>query len=171
MTDAPLPGGDTRPDRPARRLPQGGTRDGSGEATRSGPRLLRGLAYGLGLGFAFVVGWIILAAILDLSVGLVVLAAVAGWLTGTAVALGAEPGSLRRQRSTVLLAVAVCVGIWFAGTYAAYLTSLAILPSSSLDLLGRMANAPFLEVVGASFIPAGPLELLALVLFGWLGAR
>ena len=123
------------------------------------------------MGLAFVVGWIILAAILDLSVGLVVLAAVAGWLTGTAVALGAEPGSLRRQRSTVLLAVAVCVGIWFAGTYAAYLTSLAILPSSSLDLLGRMANAPFLEVVGASFIPAGPLELLALVLFGWLGAR
>jgi len=129
------------------------------------------LAYGLGMGLAFVVGWIILAAILDLSVGLVVLAAVAGWLTGTAVALGAEPGSLRRQRSTVLLAVTVCACIWLAGTYAAYLTSLAILPSSSLDLLGRMANAPFLDVVGASFIPAGPLELLALVLFGWLGAR
>ena len=69
------------------------------------------------------------------------------------------------------LAVAVCIGIWFVGTYAAYVTSLAILPESTLDLLGRMANAPFLDVVGASFIPAGPLELLALVLFGWLGAR
>jgi hypothetical protein len=95
---------------------------------------------------AFVVGWVVLAAILDLTVGLVVLAAAAGWLTGTAVALGAEPGT-------------------------AYVTSLAILPASSLDLLARMTNAPFLEVVSASFVPAGPLELLALVIFGWLGAR
>ena len=71
----------------------------------------------------------------------------------------------------MLLAVAVCVGIWVVGTYAAYVTSLAILPESTLDLLGRMANAPFVDVVGASFIPAGPLELLALALFGWLGAR
>lgn len=119
----------------------------------------------------FVLGWIVLKSILDLSVGLVVLAAAAGWLTGTAVALGAEPGTLRRARSTVALAIAVCIGIWFAGTYAAYVTSLAILPESTLDLMGRMANAPILDVVGASFIPAGLLELAALALFGWLGAR
>jgi hypothetical protein len=34
-----------------------------------------------------------------------------------------------------------------------------------------MANAPFLDVVAAAFIPAGPLELLAIAVFGWLGAR
>jgi predicted secreted protein len=123
------------------------------------------------MAFAFIVAWVVLKSILDLDLGLVMLAAAAGWLTGTAVALGAEPGTLRRQRSTVILAVAVCVGIWLVGSYAAYVTSLAILPESTLDLAGRMANAPFLEVVGASFVPAGPLELAALALFGWLGAR
>lgn len=132
---------------------------------------MRGLWYGIGMAVVFVVAWAVLKAILDLSVGLVVLAAAAGWLTGTAVALGAEPGTFRRQRSTVLLAVAVCVGIWFVGSFAAYVTSLAILPESTLDLLARMANAPFLDVIGAGFIPGGPLELAALAIFGWLGAR
>ena len=167
MTDAPLPGGETRPPRTVRR-PAGADSDA---APAPRPRLLRGLAYGLGMAAVFVVGWVVLASILDLAVGLVVLAAVAGWLTGTAVALGAEPGTIHRQRSTVLLAVMVSAGIWLVGSYAAYITSLAILPASSLDLMGRMANAPFLEVIGAAFIPAGPLELLSLALFGWLGAR
>ena len=49
--------------------------------------------------------------------------------------------------------------------------SLAILPDSTLDLLARMANAPFLDGLAASFIPGGLVELVALALFGWLGAR
>jgi hypothetical protein len=69
------------------------------------------------------------------------------------------------------LAVLVSLGIWPVGSFAAYVTSLAILQASSLDLLGRMANAPFLDVVSATFIPGGPLALLALAVFGWLGAR
>ena len=179
MTNAAPPGGETRPPRAAQPPPSDGSGDRlqpAGGVTSDGarmprPRLLRGLGYGVGMALVFTLGWVVLKAILDLSIGLVVLAGAAGWLTGTAVALGAEPGTLRRQRSTVLLAVAVCIGIWFVGTYAAYVTSLAILPESTLDLMGRMANAPFLEAAGASFLPAGPLELLALVFFGWLGAR
>ena len=123
----------------------------------------------MGLGFA--IAWVLLESILDLSVGLVFLSAIAAWLTGTAVALGAEPGSFRRQRSTILLAIAVCLGIWVVGTCAAYVVSLAILPDSTLGLLERMANAPFLDGLAASFIPAGLVELVALALFGWLGAR
>ena len=123
------------------------------------------------MALVFVLGWILLAAILELRVGLVVLAAAAGWLIGTAVALGAEPGTLRRQRSTVLLAVGLCAGVWLVGTFAAYLVSLAILPASSVDLATRMANAPFLDPVAAAFLPGGLLELLALAGFGWLGAR
>jgi hypothetical protein len=119
----------------------------------------------------FVLVWTVMAAILDLSAGLVVLGAAAGWLTGTAVALGAEPGTMRRQRSTILLAVAVAIGIWIAGTALAYVVSLAILPGSTLDLLGRMANAPLLETVAVGFVPGGPLTLAALALFAWLGAR
>jgi predicted secreted protein len=165
VTNAALPGGEIRTPRPAPPVPDGG------QDVARRPRLLRGLAYGIGMAITFTIVWVILKAILDLSVGLVVLAGAAGWLTGTAVALGAEPGTLRRQRSTVVLAVAVSVGIWFAGTYAAYVTSLAVLPESSLDLFGRMANAPFVDVVGASFLPGGPLELAALAVFAWLGAR
>ncbi len=105
----------------------------------------------MGLGFA--VAWVVLASILDLSVGLVFLSAIAAWLTGTAVALGAEPGSFRRQRSTILLAIAVCLGIWVVGTCAAYVVSLAILPDSTLDLLARMANAPFLDSIARQLHP------------------
>jgi hypothetical protein len=78
---------------------------------------------------------------------------------------------MRRQRSTILLAVAVAIGIWIAGTALAYVVSLAILPGSTLDLLGRMANAPLLETVAVGFVPGGPLTLAALALFAWLGAR
>jgi hypothetical protein len=169
VSNAAGSGGETRPpttssprtDRPAD--------EGGSGAVR--PRLLRGLAYGIGMAFLFVLVWTVMAAILDLSAGLVVLGAAAGWLTGTAVALGAEPGTMRRQRSTILLAVAVALGIWIAGTALAYGVSLAILPGSTLDLFGRMANAPFLETVAAGFVPGGPLTLAALALFAWLGAR
>ena len=173
MTNAALPGGETGPprtvERPTSGHPGGRGRDGGEGAVR--PRLVRGLAYGVAMAIAFAFAWVVLKSILDLSVGLVFLSAIAAWLTGTAVALGAEPGSFRRQRSTVLLAIAVCLGIWFFGSYAAYVVSLAILPESTLDLFGRMANAPFLDVLAAGFIPGGPIELATLALFGWLGAR
>ena len=116
-------------------------------------------------------GWVVVGAILELRPGLVILAAVAGWLIGTAVALGAEPGTLRRQRSTIVLAVAVCLGTWLVGTYAGYLVSLAILPESALNLFGRMANAPFVDLLATTFLPGGLLQVVAVGLFGWLGAR
>jgi hypothetical protein len=95
VTNAALPGGETRPpettrDRPT--IPRVTRRGRSpGEAAR------RGLAYGIAMGLGFAVAWVVLESILDLSVGLVFLSAIAAWLTGTAVALGAEPGSFRRR--------------------------------------------------------------------------
>jgi len=173
VTNAALPGGETRPPGTNSRPIGEGDKygDDRGDERRSKPDLWRGLAYGVAMGLGFAVAWVVLASILDLSVGLVFLSAIAAWLTGTAVALGAEPGSFRRQRSTILLAIAVCLGIWVVGTCAAYVMSLAILPDSGLDLLARMANAPFLEGLAANFFPGGLIELLALALFGWLGAR
>ena len=172
MTNAALPGGETRPPGTGSRPVHDPSGDeGSGGDRRAKPDLWRGLVYGIALGLGFAVAWVLLGSILDLSVGLVFLSAIAAWLTGTAVALGAEPGSFRRQRSTILLAIAVCLGIWVVGTCAAYVVSLAILPDSTLGLLERMANAPFLDGLAASFIPAGLVELVALALFGWLGAR
>lgn len=171
MTNAALPGGETRPPGMSSRPADHPSRDGRGGDRRAKPDLWRGLAYGIAMGLGFAVAWVVLESILDLSVGLVFLSAIAAWLTGTAVALGAEPGSFRRQRSTILLAIAVCLGIWVVGTSAAYVVSLAILPDSTLDLLARMTNAPFLDGLAASFIPGGLVELVALALFGWLGAR
>ena len=136
------------------------------------PDLWRGLAYGVAMGLGFAVAWVVLASILDLSVGLVFLSAIAAWLTGTAVALGAEPGSFRRQRSTILLAVAVCLGIWVVGTCAAYVVSLAILPDSTLDLAGADGECAVPRRPRAQASSRGGLvELVALALFGWLGAR
>lgn len=167
MTDAAPTGGETRPPTAASAPPEGGP----GGRVPARPNLARGLAYGVGMAAIFVLGWVVVAPILELRAGLVLLAATAGWLIGTAVALGAEPGTLRRTRSTILLAVGVCLGTWLVGTWAAYVVGLAILPASTLDLFGRMANAPFLDLVATAFLPGGLLELMAIALFGWLGAR
>jgi hypothetical protein len=119
----------------------------------------------------FVAAWAVAAAVLDIGGGLLIVAAVAGWLTGTAVALGAEPGSVRRGRGTVRLAVVVSLAIWPAATFVAYLLSLAILQGSTLPFLERVGSTPFLDFVAPQFMPGGPFELGALALFGWLGAR
>jgi hypothetical protein len=141
------------------------------EASPARPNLRRGLAYGVALALPFVATWAVAEAILDLGAGLIVVAAVAGWLVGTAVALGAEPGSLRRARSTIRVAVAVCLVIWPIATVAAYLLSRFILQGSDLSFLERIASTPILDYVGPQFLPLGPLELAALAFFGWLGAR
>ena len=137
----------------------------------SRPNLRRGLAYGSAMALPFAAVWAVAAAVLDLGAGLLLVAAIAGWLIGTAAALGAEPGTIRRTRDTVTLAVAVSVATWPAATVGAYLLGLAILPGSTLPFVERMANAPFLGTLAQQFLPLGPLELGALALFGWLGAR
>lgn len=115
--------------------------------------------------------WAVASAILDVGVGLVIVAAVAGWLIGTAVALGAEPGSFRRARTTVALAVAITLATWPVAIFVTYLVSRAILQGSTLSFLERVAQTPFLDFAAPQFLPAGPLEIAALALFGWLGAR
>src|SRR3970282_3017422 len=69
------------------------------------PNLRRALAYGSGMALPFAAAWAVAAAVLDLGAGLVLVAAIAGWLIGTGVALGAEPGTIRRTRRTITLAI------------------------------------------------------------------
>src|SRR3989304_6072362 len=64
------------------------------------PNLRRGLAYGSGMALPFAAAWAVAAAVLDLGAGLVLVAAIAGWLIGTGAGLGAGPGKVRRTRGT-----------------------------------------------------------------------
>ena len=137
----------------------------------SGPNLRRGLAYGIAMGLPFAAAWAVASAVLDLGAGLLVVAAIAGWLLGTAVALGAEPGTMRRRRATTSLAVGLGLATWLAAVIGAYLLGLAILPGSTLPFLERLANAPFLESTAEQFLPLGPIELAVVAVCGWLGAR
>jgi hypothetical protein len=135
------------------------------------PNRRRGLAFGVALALPFVAGWAVAAAVLDLGPVLPIIAAAAGWLIGTAVALGAEPGSIRRTAGTVGLAVGVSLATWPLATVAGYLLSRAILQDSALSFAERVAATPFLDFAGPQFLPSGPLELAALAVFGWLGSR
>jgi hypothetical protein len=137
----------------------------------SSPNFRRGLAYGIAMGLPFAAGWAVAAAVLDLGVGVVVVAAIAGWLIGTAVALGAEPGTVRRTRATTGLAIGLSLATWLAAVIGAYLLGLAILPGSTLPFVERLANAPFLESAAQQFLPFGPIELAVVAVSGWLGAR
>ncbi|MGH2406742.1 MAG: hypothetical protein ACRDF7_01520 [Candidatus Limnocylindrales bacterium] len=139
--------------------------------TSGRPDLRRGLGYGLALALPFAAAWAVAEAILDIGAGLLVLASVTGWLTGTAVALGAEPGSLRRRVATVRLAVVVCLATWPVATVGAWLLSRFVLQGSDLSFAERIASTPLLDYVGPQFVPFGPLELAALAFFGWLGSR
>jgi uncharacterized membrane protein YjgN (DUF898 family) len=119
----------------------------------------------------FAAAWAVAAVVLDLGVLLPIVAAVAGWLIGTAVALGAEPGSMRRTAGTVGLAVGVSLATWPVATIAGYVLSRAILQGSALSFAERLAATPFLDFAAPQFLPSGPLELAALAVFGWLGSR
>jgi hypothetical protein len=135
------------------------------------PDRRRGLLFGAAMALPFVAVWALASAVLDVGGAVLVVAGAAGWLIGTAVALGAEPGSIRRSRGTVLLAMAVSLAAWPAATIAAWLLSRAILQASTLTFAERLAATPLLDFAGPQFVPLGPLELGVLALFGWLGSR
>ncbi|MFI5255598.1 MAG: hypothetical protein ACHQ15_09095 [Candidatus Limnocylindrales bacterium] len=75
------------------------------------------------------------------------------------------------QVATVTLAVGVTLATWPVAIFVTYLVSRAILQGSTLSFPERLAQTPFLDFAAPQFLPAGPFEIAALALFGWLGAR
>lgn len=97
--------------------------------------------------------WAVLRGILDLSVGLLVVAGAGGW------AIGAGCRGMARGRA---LAGSLGLGSWLASLGLTWLVTRLVLPGSSLDLVERLAQTGFLEYTSQQ---AGVLELASLALF------
>ena len=101
-------------------------------------------------------GWSVLRGILDLSVGLLVVAAVGGWVIGAI---------LRRHPRGNLLAASLGFAAWLASLMLTWLVTRLTLPNSSLDLAERLQQTTFLDYTAQQ---AGALEVASFVLL--LGA-
>lgn len=140
------------------------------------PLATQTLARAAALGVVAVLGVAIVSAllrsILDINVGLLVLAGAGGWLVGAAVRVGAWSGRRHRASSApVLLAASFGLLTWVGGLVGAWLVSMAILPASSRTLPERLVDTPFLDWMSPQFSLLEAVELLLLVGVAWFAVR
>lgn len=114
----------------------------------------------------------LLRGILDLSAGIMAVAAVGGAGIGAAVRSGAW-GRRPHRHSTapVRLAVALAALTWIGGLVASWLVAMAILPASSRTLGERISDTPFLDWVAPQLSALDLVELALLVGTAWYVAR
>lgn len=134
--------------------------------------LLRAVIFGLGGVVLTAIAWGFFSAVLELDVGLLVIALVGAWLIGGAVAWGAWAGAAHLPSGAVDVAAAG-LGVlgWLAGTFVAYLLAMLLLPGSSVSFGERLAALPFTDWVGQQLglLDAAAIAILAVV--SWRSAR
>lgn len=155
--DSPVQGGGRRPDTPPiARSPA------LGRATLAG--LLVAAVVALALGS--------LSAVFDIGPGLLVVAAVGGWLLGEAVARGAWGASVHLPQPAVpRLAAMLAALTWLAGSVVDYMLSLALLPESSRTFAQRLSDQPFPAWLAPQLSPLDVAEVVVLVVVAWRSAR
>jgi hypothetical protein len=134
--------------------------------------MARATWYGLGVLLLVAVASSLSRAILDLTTGLIAVAAVGGWAIGAAVRVGAWGGQDHRPSTRPAIAAtllgAVC---WVICLVGAWLVAMAILPGSSRSFPDRLAATTFLDWVGPQLVLADFLDLVLFVGLAWVGAR
>lgn len=114
----------------------------------------------------------LLAAIFDVDLGLIVIAAVGGWAIGVAVAWGWWGFGIHPRLWGPPLLAAVLAGLaWLGGSVVDYLVSLAILPVSTRTFPERIAQQPFADYLGQQLSLLDGLEVVLLVVIAWRSAR
>jgi len=112
-----------------------------------------------------------MSAILDVTLGLLVVAVVGGWAIGVAVVRATWRSTEHPAVGTRVIGVACGVLAWLGGRLVDWLVSLAILPGSTLSIGERLVNSPFIVWLTPqlSLIDGGQLLLLAAL--AWRSAR
>ncbi|MBA2487890.1 MAG: hypothetical protein H0V36_01030 [Chloroflexi bacterium] len=138
----------------------------------TGPAHLRGALAGLLVGGATALVLGLLSAILDVTLGLLVVAVVGGWAIGVAVVRATWRSTGQPAADATRVIGAACgVLAWLGGRLVDWLVSLAILPGSTLSIGERLVNSPFIVWLTPqlSLIDGGQLLLLAAL--AWRSAR
>lgn len=162
--------GDVRPRHLAR--PPGERFRSAPPPVREHPALARALLLGAGTGLLVALAAALLRSVLDVTVGLLALAAVGGWAVGAAVRQGAW-GGMAHRASAAPEAIGCLLGAaaWVASLVLAWVVAMAILPGSARTLPERLVATPFLDWLGPQ---AGLADLACVGLaafLGWFGAR
>jgi hypothetical protein len=120
--------------------------------------------------------WGVTRAVLDLDLGLLVIAVGGGWAVGQAVWWGAW-GEARKAEVTVperwpaAMAAVLGSGVWLGGSFVAYLISLATLPGSTLSFAERLSSTPFDAWLIPQLGVLDALEIALLAILAWRTAR
>jgi len=137
---------------------------GTNRDSQGNPLLLAALAV--------TAAWVLLAGLADVSWGMIAVAVAGGWLIGSWSAYGGwgeaphVPAVRLRQ-----LAAGLALGAWVLGWIGTYLWTRAILPSSTLDLAGRIQQTPFTSWFAGLFGPVEALEVVVIAAMAWRAAR
>lgn len=134
----------------------------------------RGVAFGLAAAVAVAITYGILAGAIELTLGLIVVALVGGWVVGNAVAYGTWRGAVHdRNPSLQRLAVVLSIAAWVGALSVAYVISQALFPQATTPLSGRLSVAGFFDyVTGLDIVRFIHLiALAAMALIAWRGAR
>ena len=136
------------------------------------PSIARAAVFGLlaAQGVALVYG--VLAEVFDLSLGLVIVGLVGGWVIGWAVVNGAWSGRFHlivpRVRWLATLIAVVC---WIEAAIVGYVSSQLLYQAASTPLLERLSLPGLLEYLSGSVFSASILGLAAMALVAWRSAR
>jgi len=143
----------------------------SGVTARSTPRAI---AFGIVAAGIVLLAYAVLSEPLEITLGLLVVGVVGGWLIGHAISYGAwnnrdhEP-----YRPLQWFALALVVVAWVGGLVLAFVISQALVPNSSIPLADKLTVSGFFDyLLGLDFVPVVHVVALALMAFmAWRGAR
>lgn len=160
---------------PAARSGAGSAEERAGparERAAATPSVGRGARFGAAAVLGVAVAWAIAAGLFDISWGLVVIAALGGWIIGSAVGFGTWGVAAHRpERRVRWLAAGSGVATWLVGSLGSYLVALVTLPGSTLSLGERIANAPFVDALASQISLFDVIEILLLAVVAWRSAR
>ncbi len=140
----------------------------------NGPSTAKAVAYGIAAGLAVALVYGILSEPFEISLGLLVVGFVGGWLIGNAIAWGAWSGKEHEARRPLQwAAVAISIVVWVGALFVAFVISQALIPDASTSLASRVTPGGFADYFfGLDLIRFIHVLALALMAFmAWRGAR
>jgi hypothetical protein len=130
------------------------------------------MLFGGGAAVLVALAWLVVAGVLQLDLGTLVVAAIAGWAIGTAVVWGAWGERLHfPDVSLRVAAVALALVAWAVGTVLDYLFSQAVLPGSTLPFEQRLSATPFVDWFAGQLGPILLLQAGLIAVFAFRAAR
>jgi hypothetical protein len=136
------------------------------------PRATYGYVLGLLAGLAMAVLYAVAAEVFGVTIGLLALGFVGGFLIGDAVTYGAWSGRAHVQVRGLQIGAALIAGVaWVVAVVLAFVLSQVLLPSAATGLLERVSLSGFAEYLGGTFDTTGLFHLCTLFMWSYVSWR